>query len=180
MLNNLDIELPEYELYDRVVKRQKSMKIKGNTPPSPVNLYKKLADIYDFTENFIQYVEYNKNILPFSYSKVDAPAFLIYYLTLRNSGKYISYDMNVKSVVTNDYKMKYFATLNFIENSYKNGTGMDILYDGFLTEMAYIISPKGVHMNLYIFKLLGIPDYKSNTMSFIFKNKIDIKNLSYQ
>ena len=164
-------EIPESQLLDNYKKMNIRLPIVGMIPPSSVPLYT-IDDIdpnrYDFTDSFVQYMTYNKNLLPYRIDFVTQPNFLIFYM-----------DKNMivqkKSSNVRTRKMRLTATLQYIQIC--NMNSMSILYNNLLSDISQLYIMQGVNNTLYFYQLIGVMNASTEIFSFMMRFSLDIKSI---
>ena len=169
LLNSIDIT--ESELMD-LQQYYKNTNFYGKFPTDYKNeIYTEEQSCeYDFTNSFIDFMTYNKDLLNFGFQKVDSPSYSIIYTDMKTKIKgtkreIVSMILNNETGIVRSYKTQISISTILFNDIIKNNNiyALENFYNQILTQMNSMMNIH-VRKSVYIYKLFAIRFYDYYTL----------------
>ena len=173
MFEDLYYEIPEsrlYNTYKNIMHRNNGFF--GITPPGIGQLYtidQFKPSVLDFTNSFLSFMDYNRNLLPFNYSVVSTPSFLVF---IHDKSNINNQQIVSVPIIVRSYKLPVTATETYIMMC--NMQSITPFYNQLVKE---IIQMNTLGMHIYFHKLLGQKNIITDTFNFLMRIAVYKKGL---
>lgn len=154
MFNDLYDYIKEPELFRKVLNIMRPKIISGEFPDTynrPLYI-KPNHSTYDFTESYYFYLQHNSKVIPFSWSIVDNPSYIIFKF---QPVKHKRFNLTTVPAIVRTLKFQAQILTDTLENSYTRLGVIQYMFNFMTTEIYQWILQKGFNKQLYMYKVFA-------------------------